>query len=89
MTENLTYCECCAKFAQRTLDLDRLKWNLGTLQYDKSELQDDLCVAQARITALEAALTEIIYVSDNCGHRNCYHSMEPWQRARRLLEGVL
>ena len=31
-------------------------------------------------------LREIIYASDGClGHRGCAHSMEPWQRARKLL----
>jgi len=33
-------------------------------------------------------LRDIIYASDGCaGHRNCAHSMEPWQRARKLLYG--
>lgn len=28
----------------------------------------------------------IIFASDGCvGHRQCAHSMEPWQRARKLL----
>ena len=32
------------------------------------------------------ALQKIIYASDQCyGHRDCGHSMEPWQRARALL----
>lgn len=31
-------------------------------------------------------LEDIIYASDGChGHRGCNHSLEPWQRARRLL----
>lgn len=31
-------------------------------------------------------LRDIIYASDLCqGHRDCAHSMEPWQRARALL----
>lgn len=39
------------------------------------------------IEALEC-LREIIYASDGCvGHRQCAHSMEPWQRARKLLYG--
>jgi hypothetical protein len=38
--------------------------------------------------ALEA-LRDIIYASDGChGHRGCAHSMEPWQRARRLLRAL-
>jgi hypothetical protein len=33
-------------------------------------------------------LEAIIFASDGCaGHRQCAHSMEPWQRARKLLEG--
>lgn len=33
-------------------------------------------------------LEAIIWASDGCiGHRECNHSMEPWQRARALLAG--
>ena len=33
-------------------------------------------------------LEAIIYASDGCvGHRQCTHSMEPWQRARAFLKG--
>lgn len=33
-------------------------------------------------------LEAIIFASDGCmGHRQCAHSMEPWQRARTLLQG--
>lgn len=33
-------------------------------------------------------LEDIIFASDGCvGHRQCAHSMEPWQRARALLQG--
>jgi hypothetical protein len=33
-------------------------------------------------------LEAIIWASDGCqGHRRCAHSMEPWQRARALLQG--
>jgi hypothetical protein len=33
-------------------------------------------------------LEAIIFASDGCvGHRECAHSMEPWQRARALLQG--
>lgn len=41
-------------------------------------------------TLVEAVdiLEAIIFASDGCqGHRNCAHSMEPWQRARALLQG--
>lgn len=48
--------------------------------------------ASARVIAplLEAVeiLEAIIWASDGCvGHRQCVHSMEPWQRARDLLAG--
>lgn len=48
--------------------------------------------ASARVLAplVEAVeiLEAIIYASDGCvGHRQCAHSMEPWQRARALLQG--
>lgn len=33
-------------------------------------------------------LEAIIFASDGCaGHKYCAHSMEPWQRARALLQG--
>lgn len=33
-------------------------------------------------------LEAIIFASDGCiGHKDCAHSMEPWQRARALLQG--
>lgn len=33
-------------------------------------------------------LEAIIWASDGCiGHKDCAHSMEPWQRARALLRG--
>ena len=41
-------------------------------------------------TLVEAVdiLEAIIWASDGCiGHRDCAHSMEPWQRARALLAG--
>ena len=34
-------------------------------------------------------LRAIIYASDGChGHHGCNHSMEPWQRARRLIMAI-
>lgn len=61
--------------------------------------EDDEAVSRARVEftmdsmAVIAKLVEavdilwaIIYASDGCvGHRNCAHSMEPWERARDLL----
>jgi hypothetical protein len=33
-------------------------------------------------------LEAIIWASDGCmGHKHCIHSMEPWERARALLQG--
>lgn len=55
---------------------------------------DDVCVEftdeSARVIAKLAEavdiLQDIIFASDGCvGHRQCVHSMEPWQRARALL----
>lgn len=38
---------------------------------------------------LLAALEAIIYASDGCrGHRECNHSMEPWQRARVIIGAI-
>jgi len=43
---------------------------------------------QERDELLEA-LRAIIYASDQCqGHRDCGHSMEPWQQARALLAKI-
>lgn len=42
----------------------------------------------AQLVEAVQLLEEIIYASDGCvGHRECAHSMEPWQRARALLAG--
>lgn len=47
--------------------------------------------AEVLAPLLEAldCLREIIRASDECvfGHGQCPHSMEPWQRARKLLYG--
>lgn len=60
----------------------------GELRPHRVEMTD----ASARVIAplLEAVeiLEEMIWASDGCvGHRQCAHSMEPWQRARALLDG--
>lgn len=52
----------------------------------------DMTEESARVVAplVEAVqiLEEIIFASGGCqGHRECAHSMEPWQRARALLQG--
>lgn len=56
------------------------------------EVRVDFTDASASVIAqlVEAVdiLEAIIYASDGCrGHRDCAHSMEPWQRARALLKG--
>jgi hypothetical protein len=41
----------------------------------------------AQLIEAVLVLEEIIFASDGCeGHRDCVHSMEPWQRARALLQ---
>lgn len=46
---------------------------------------DSLKVIAPLIEAVDV-LEAIIWASDGCiGHRQCNHSMEPWQRARALL----
>lgn len=40
----------------------------------------------ARMKKVEEAAWEIVYASDQClGHRNCGHSMKPWQHMRAAL----
>jgi hypothetical protein len=56
------------------------------------DVRVDFTDASARVLAplCEAVeiLEAIIFASDGCvGHRHCAHSMEPWQRARALLQG--
>lgn len=78
----------------------RLQFNMppgSTLQVvTMTDVEADLRVeftdASARVIAplVEAVeiLEAIISASDGCvGHRQCAHSMEPWQRARALLQG--
>jgi hypothetical protein len=49
----------------------------------------DLAPKDATETEAIAILRAIIDASDQCqGHRYCNHSMEPWQRARRLLMSI-
>ena len=60
------------------------------VQVDK--VRADFTDASVRVIAplCEAVeiLEAIIWASDGCvGHRDCAHSMEPWQRARALLQG--
>jgi len=51
-------------------------------------MTDDSAKVIAPLVEAVTILEEIIFASDGCqGHRECVHSMEPWQRARTLLQG--
>lgn len=51
-------------------------------------MTDDSAKAIAPLVEAIDILEEIIWASDGCqGHKHCAHSMEPWQRARALLQG--
>lgn len=52
------------------------------------EMTDDSARVLAPLVEAVEILEAIIWSSDGCvGHRDCAHSMEPWQRARALLAG--
>ena len=62
------------------------------LETRTDDIRVEFTDASARIIAqlVEAVdiLEAIILASDGCqGHKHCIHSMEPWQRARALLQG--
>lgn len=70
-------------------DTIRLQGMTPTTPVD--EVRAEFTDASARLIAqfVEAIdiLESIIWASDGCvGHRNCRHSMEPWQCARALLQ---
>lgn len=47
---------------------------------------NDSCAVVAPLVEAVEILEDIIFASDGCrGHRDCVHSMEPWERARKLL----
>jgi len=78
----------------RTLDNLRRTVQLQALRPDApvTDVRVEMTDASAQILAplIEAVdiLEAIIFASDGCvGHRDCMHSMEPWQRARALLSG--
>ena len=51
-------------------------------------LTDDSAKIVATLVEAVDILEAIIWASDWCqGHKNCAHSMEPWHRARALLQG--
>lgn len=52
------------------------------------EMTDDSVRVIAPLIEAVEILEDIIWASDGCvGHRQCGHTMEPWQRARALLQG--
>jgi hypothetical protein len=49
--------------------------------------EESAAIIAPLIEAVEI-LETIIWASDGCmGHRGCFHTMEPWTRARALLQG--
>lgn len=70
---------------------DTLQIQHVSKEIDNKDLHIDFTDASLRAIAplVEAVdiLEAIIWASDGCrGHRQCVHSMEPWQRARALLD---
>lgn len=54
----------------------------------RAELTYDSVRVLAPLVEAVEILEAIIWASDGCvGHRDCAHTMEPWQRARALLAG--
>ena len=54
----------------------------------RAEFTDESIRAIAPLCEAVEILEAIIWASDGCrGHRDCLHTMEPWKRARALLEG--
>lgn len=54
----------------------------------RAEFTDASVRVLAPLVEAVEILEAIIWASDGCqGHRECAHSMEPWQRARALLQG--
>jgi hypothetical protein len=52
------------------------------------EFTDKSAFILAPLVEAVEILEAIIFASDGCvGHRECGHTMEPWQRARALLKG--
>lgn len=52
----------------------------------RAEFTDKSAAFIAPLVEAVDILEAIIFASDGCrGHRECAHSMEPWQRARALL----
>ena len=51
------------------------------------EFTDSSAYVIAPLVEAVEILEAIIWASDGCvGHRNCAHLLEPWQRARALLQ---
>lgn len=79
---------------RRVLDTLRGTLQLTALKPDASvdevraDFTDQSAIVVAPLIEAVEVLEAIIWASDGCvGHRQCSHSMEPWQRARALLSG--
>lgn len=82
-----TYCHswCVWKKSQHTIIAHVIDGD-GPSDEELSKFDADLATLTAALEAHRAVLEAIIFASDQCkGHRDCGHSMEPWQRARALL----
>lgn len=54
----------------------------------RARLTDDSVKVIATLVEAVDILEAMIWASDGCrGHKDCAHTMEPWQRARALLQG--
>ena len=100
MSENLTAIEHNQRRMRREVLIRRVLYTLEdtirlrgmTPDTPVDEVRIEFTDASARVIATLAEAVEIleaiIWASDGCmGHRQCVHSMEPWQRARALLSG--
>jgi len=71
----------------RTIKLRLVNDLPGTVGVELEMTDASVRVIGPLVEAVEI-LEAIIFASDGCaGHRECVHSMEPWQRARALLQG--
>ena len=54
----------------------------------RARMTDESAKIVATLVEAVDILEAIIWASDGCrGHRDCMHTMEPWQRARAWLAG--
>ena len=77
-----------ARLASLTAERDDLQTKCSEAFDSEVQTEYRRQQAETKLARVTAALEAIIYASDNCqGHRNCNHSMEPWQNAQALLRG--